>query len=239
VKQVDKKEVDTEGLKQISSLASFLVDNDKPLNRVTYSDLTQENWIYWLQILSDERIEFPTVLPDKGVIKGLAATMLPNPTTTSSEMLGVLLQTLRLNPKTNEWKVVADNLVQWANNPSRALEDDLAYELMMAISTQCIDSISATIKDCVEGAGFWARGSAEVIDKVETFPILVASVLGSKMQENSSVSAAVKDYWKNESSEGSNVDALVKLNQLPLIWEMAKDELNKLAISFIRNNFLC
>lgn len=236
LKQVDKKEVDVDGLKQISSLASFLVDNDKPLNNITYAELTQDNWIYWLQILSDERIEFPTVLPDKGVIKGLAAAMLPNPTTTSSDILSVLLQTLRLNPKTNEWKAVADNLVQWANNPSRALEDDLAYELMMAISTQCIDSLSATIKGCVEGAAFWIRGSAEVIDKVESLPIFVASVLGYKMQENSSVSAGIKDYWKNDSSEVSSLDALVKFNQLPLAWEMARDKTNKLAITIIRNN---
>ncbi|MFK5893863.1 MAG: P-loop NTPase fold protein [Pseudomonadota bacterium] len=236
VKQVEKKEVEIDDLKQISSLASFLADNDKPLNRLTYTALTQEGWIYWLNTLGDEGVELPTVLPDKGVINSLATSLLPNPTTVSDEIIDILLSTLKLHPRSSEWKLVAETIILWASNPSRSLESSLAYELMMSIHSQCMGSVSKIIDGCVEGADFWVRASAEEINKIENLPILVASVLGSRMQENSSVSAAVKDYWKNDSSEISNIDALAKFNQLSLVWEMARDKLNKLAITIIRNN---
>jgi len=235
-KQVEESKIDVEALKQISSLIDFLSKNDKPLVRTTYPALNQSTWPKWLELVDEDGIDLPTVLPADGTIKSLAASLLANPTTTSSPILDVLLQTLKLHSRTNEWGPVADNIIQWANNPSRALEDDLAYELMLGMHSQCIDSVSEKIKVCIEGAPFWARGNAEDINKVRLLPILVTSVLGSRIHSNANVSPAVKNYWKNDSYDASIYENLIKLNRLSLVWEMARDEANKLAISVIRNN---
>lgn len=236
VKNVEEKKVDVEALKQISLLSTFLSNNDQPLKRLKYGSLNQNAWPKWLELVDEEGIELSTVLPADGVVKGLASSLLANPTTTSAPTLTILSQTLDLYPRSDEWDLVADNLIQWANNASRSLDDKLAYELMLSMYSKCADSVSSKIKTCISSPEFWARGSAEDINKTKVLPILAGRVIGSKIHENTHVSPAVKNYWKNETYDPSDMETLAKLNQLLFVWEMAREESNKLAISIIRNN---
>lgn len=237
VKQVKEiKADDINALKQISSLSIFLSENGQSLKRLKYRSLDQDGWTQWLELVEEEGIELPTVLPADGAIKSFSANILANPTTTSSSILKVLLKTLELHSRTDEWDSVADAMVTWANNPSRELGDQLSYDLMLGMYSQCVDSASEKIQKCIKNAAFWVKGNAEDINKVKILPVLAARAIGSNIHSDKNVSPAVKDYWKSESNDSSDFEELEKRHQESLVWVMARNEANKKAISIIRNN---
>ena len=225
---------------QFSEFESFLSKNNIPLKCLPYSKIGINEWTLWIKSLKDADVLIRSVLPNKGVITELANSMLTNQNTTSKENIDVLITTLDIFQASTEWTDVAEKIVAWANLPSREVGDNHAYELMLKIYALCNKDISSQIQSCVEGNAFWQRGNSEDIESTTILPLLAACTLTDKIQKNEYVSEDIKSYWSNETfDDGENahiIEALCKLGKLGVIWSLAKDKENKLAISTIKNN---
>jgi len=234
------KAIAVDDLVQIEALILFLSNNEKPLKHVPYSELTLSEWTYWLEVLKEAEVSLPCVLPMNGVISELASTLLQKPTILTKENISILIDTLEIHPSSNEWEDVSVKMVIWGNTPNREIGVNQAYDLMLAVLSLCEDNASSQIINCINESGFWQRGRQETLDSVKTLPILSACALGAEIQENNHISEEVKQYWRVESIDDVEdeevLDLLGKFDQMSVIWELARDDSNKLAIAIIKSN---
>lgn len=236
--QAADSSIDKDELIQFSKIASYLNANNTPLKQLHYSNLGVNEWAYWTNLLIEEGISLPSVLPKIGVITETAGLVLQNANTTSKDVIATLSNTIALMPTSKEWIDIATTLVSWANSVSKEVGDNQTYDLMLKIYALCNNDISLLISNSIESAAFWKRGNSEDLDIVTNLPILTACVLGASLQNNTQVSPTIKAFWNNENPDVETheniVSKLKSINEFKMLWELAKDKTNNLAIAIIK-----
>jgi len=234
----DVSAIDSKVLKQFEDQVNLLHKFGKPIPRKIYPNLDKPNWISWVTSLEVASVFISQILPANGVIGGLGLDIALEGNTIEEELLNQISKTFKVYPGSKEWDSVTENLVAWGIRPQRELANNEAYKVMLRLANRTESKPS--IKECLSAPAFWVRGISEDLDDVDILPILVGSVLIDSLQKNANVSEEIKEYWQNgdaaEELKLSAFESMSEYGHLNALWYIAKDELNKFAISLIESN---
>lgn len=223
-------------LTNITKLITLLESQDMVFKRKHYSNLDQTQWRLWNNALQSEEIDIQFVLPAKGTIQSLAGSI--DVTTPDETLLSFLKKTLSYIPESAEWKAVADKLITFGNNANHGLGINSAYELMLALFLSCNSNVKKIIVNCIVNVPFNARSQFEDVQTVPALLVLCAYVQDEKLLE-SSASQNIKDFWQSEFDKEKCkplTDLLIEQKKLSIVWGLARNPQNKVAIGIISND---
>lgn len=233
---LEEKDFTSNYLSNIYKLIALLRKYSKRFKPQPYKNLDKSKWEKWVANLNLEKIEIDFVLPLSQTILDLANTIDIN--CSDNESLNLLIHTFPLLPKIKEWGVVADKLILFANHPNHALGINSAYELLYYMFSSCNKEVQAKIESCIKGAQFNANATKESIDSVPALLALCASVHQGKLL-SSEAGQNIKNFWTVEFDQEKCkpvFDLLRENGVLEIVWLLATEIENKVAIGFIRAN---
>lgn len=223
-------------LPNISKLITLLEMNGKKFKRAHYPNLDPTKWGLWLDAIDSMDISIDFVLPTQDTIKGLAGGI--DITTPDTKNLELLMTSLPYLPKDKGWEDVANSLIKFAKNPNHTLGINATYELMSAMYFSCSETVKEKLKAGISTPQFNTRAESEAVDSVPALLVLCAAAHTSKLQE-SPTSQNVKAFWQAEFDPVKcqpAIDLLRKYGELSIVWLLAIDASNKVAIGIIREN---
>lgn len=233
INAVDKDDFDAVALRNISNLIQLLTNYGIDVPVTQYSKLDQNRWKIWKKALTEEAIEISNVLPVKGAIEAISNSLdINNPNT---EDLGTLISTIKDTKNSGEWEIVADKMVAWAGNANRQLGNNTAYQLIVNIYLKCNEAACKTIKGVIANSNFIQKTQQEDIDVTHDLLTLCAVVQKGKLL-SSGFGTKVDSFWQADYDKQNckHVTAsLEELGALEIVWLLATDPNNKVAIGII------
>lgn len=215
-------------------LISRLGEMDISFASRPYENLDAIRWPAWLNAIKLQGIDFEFVLPAKGVVKELAAQI--NHQNPDDQVLTVLNKTFLYLPDSDEWNAVAGALLQFLQTQNSALGKDKAYSLMLNLYIRLGDDIKTTLRGGLNHQHFLNRVQRENIEQTLSLPVLCAVVFKSEIQSGD-FNARLESFWQKELGEKgieTVLASLKKVEHLPVMWTLAKNDNNAVAIEIIR-----
>ena len=238
VSSVSKEEFKPEKLPNISKLITLLENYDIKLTSLRYPSLDQSNWKLWQDAIIDAELEFTCVLPAPGTVKKLASGLdINNP---AADTVNLLIATLPYMPASNEWDMVADKLVEWGNNPNRQPGSNDTYGLMLHILLKCSNTAQEKIITALTTQIFIQKAEQEDVSQVFNILVLCAVGLREKLL-TSGHGSNINNYWQSDFDQDrckQVIDVLQDLSELSVVWLLATDASNKVAIGMIKSGMI-
>lgn len=232
VAKIDEKSFKSTALTNISKLVVLLESNGTVFTKSHYSKLDEDCWPLWIDALHSEDVDIRFILPAKGAIQAIASSIEIG--SVDEALISLLNKTLKYIPHSEEWENVADSFADIIT-----YNTDLAciYELMSFMYLSCNDKVKNVIEKCVSGASFNNQAAVENIQTAPALFVLCAYVHGVELLE-SNVSQTIKDFWQSEFEKEKCkplTDLLIEQKNLSIVWKLASEPQNKVAIGIICN----
>ena len=223
-------------LSNLSKAIDLLGRHDVSLPPVHYDSINHPKWKIWKDALNSIDADIACVLPAKGTIESIAYAI--NTGNTDTDNIRLLISTLSDMPTSEEWEQVADTLVEWGSNHHRELGNNDAHELMLRLFLKYdSESVWEKIESCVTGSAFIQKAQQEDPEQSFNLLALCAVVLESQLL-SSNLGDNFNDYWQSEFNQdrcNQVIETLKNLDALYVVWLLAVDPQNKVAIGMIKN----
>lgn len=225
-------------LENLDELLDFIDSYGHAAKKRRHSNLDLNNWRKWLEFRRGYEVRFYPVLPFPETISGLSQNVGFSQSTLNKGYLTDLIDTLDIDPQSKEWKGVTDQLISWLNMPNREANVDNAYILVKKLMAHRPREETKKLTSCVNSEPFWSRGRSEKLENCPTLPFL-AAICDTDFQDSSLVSDSTKKFWSDPEISENELKVLHQkfftTKNLGLIWILAKDSRNILALELIRH----
>ena len=238
VSNIDADNFNPHILPNLSKLIDLLKEYKIEIQTEEFRKLDHSNWQKWLETSDSQNVEIKSVLPAKGILNSIAQSL--NTVSPDKNTIKVLIHTLGYIPNIVEWKSVVDQLVIWISNPQRDKNRADIYSLLLKIYLKGDKESKEKIKKELEDPGFIQTVEQEEERKLGHLHVLF-SAIHEKELLSANIPQLVKNYWISEFDievNNSLIEILKQSGSLWLVWLLATDSNNKIAVEIIRNQDL-
>ena len=235
VPSIRTKKFSPSALSNLSKLIDLLSSYEIKLKPTRYPSIKHTEWKTWKIALDSEGVNITCILPAKGTIEAIAEAI--NISDPDTESVKLLISTLSDLPTSEEWEKVADMLIEWGNYTHSEPGNNNVYELMLRIYLQCKTSVKDKIKCCIVGSQFIQNTQQEDVNLSFYLLALYAVVLENELL-SSGLAGNVCTYWQSRFDQdrcGPVIETLRKFDVLWVIWRLATDPQNQIAIDVVKN----
>lgn len=234
ISQIDKDKLKQSALKEIRSLMDYLKSIKKPIKNYRYEILNQKNWITWIDILSNESLNFPEVFPNKKAVLDMAETI--DAVNAGGDIINKITETLKIDDQETYHQTISTKLIAWLTTPNRTVGLNKPYELLAKCYLKVNKSYQDKIKAALLSPNFVRRSQQE---PPEIIPVLTAlfSITEEGELAGNNLPANIVSFLQRQPTpdEVENfINILEDNNSLNVAWIIARENTNKLASHLIR-----